>query len=84
MAKRTFQIYRYDPDQDAKPAMQTIEIEQALGEGLDPGVKIARGPDRIHVGTKPSRLPGSRLPRQKSNHDANYATGTLAGFRDES
>ena len=26
-AKRTFQIYRYDPDKDAKPYMQTIEIE---------------------------------------------------------
>ena len=25
--KRTFQIYRYDPDQDAKPYMQTIEVE---------------------------------------------------------
>src|SRR6185369_5271014 len=25
--KRTFQIYRYDPDKDAKPRMQTIEIE---------------------------------------------------------
>jgi succinate dehydrogenase / fumarate reductase iron-sulfur subunit len=24
---RTFQIYRYDPDKDAKPYMQTIEIE---------------------------------------------------------
>src|SRR3990167_6426479 len=26
MQKRTFQIYRYDPDKDAKPYMQTIEI----------------------------------------------------------
>lgn len=25
--KRTFQIYRYDPDKDAKPYMQTVEIE---------------------------------------------------------
>src|SRR4029434_6283439 len=25
--QRTFQIYRYDPDKDAKPYMQTIEIE---------------------------------------------------------
>ena len=25
MATRTFRIYRYDPDQDAKPSMQTIE-----------------------------------------------------------
>ena len=27
MTKRTFQIYRYDPDTDAKPYMQTIEVE---------------------------------------------------------
>ena len=27
MQKRTFKIYRYDPDKDAKPYMQTIEIE---------------------------------------------------------
>ena len=27
MQKRTFQIYRYDPDKDAKPYMQTVEIE---------------------------------------------------------
>ncbi len=25
--KRTFEIYRYDPDKDAKPYMQTFEIE---------------------------------------------------------
>ena len=27
MAKRTFKIYRYDPEKDAKPYMQTIEVE---------------------------------------------------------
>ena len=27
MSKRTFQIYRYDPDADAKPYMQTIDVE---------------------------------------------------------
>jgi len=27
MAKRTIQIYRYNPDADAKPYMQTIEVE---------------------------------------------------------
>src|SRR5450756_3054432 len=27
MAKRTFQIYRYNPDTDAKPYMQTLEVE---------------------------------------------------------
>ena len=27
MQKRTFQIYRYDPDKDAKPYMQTVSVE---------------------------------------------------------
>src|SRR6476620_1730253 len=27
MQKRTFQIYRYDPEKDARPYMQTIDIE---------------------------------------------------------
>ena len=27
MTKRTFQIYRYNPDTDVKPYMQTIEVE---------------------------------------------------------
>ena len=27
MTKRVFQIYRYDPDTDAKPRMQTLEVE---------------------------------------------------------
>ena len=27
MTKRTFKIYRYDPDTDTKPYMQTIEVE---------------------------------------------------------
>jgi len=27
MAKRTFKIYRYDPDKDAKPYMQSIDVE---------------------------------------------------------
>ena len=27
MQKRTFKIYRYDPDKDAKPYMHTVEIE---------------------------------------------------------
>ena len=27
MTKKTFEIYRYDPDADAKPRMQTLEVE---------------------------------------------------------
>ena len=40
MAKRTFEIYRYDPDKDAAPRMQTYEIdidshERMLLDALD-------------------------------------------------
>ena len=34
MAKRTFKIYRYDPEKDAKPYMQTIEVELAGNERM--------------------------------------------------
>jgi len=53
--KRTFQIYRYDPDKDAKPYMQTIEIEldghermllDALPEERHP---LVRGTDVAHL-----------------------------------
>ena len=27
MTLRTFQIYRYDPDSDDKPRMQTLQVE---------------------------------------------------------
>ncbi|WP_235024954.1 2Fe-2S iron-sulfur cluster-binding protein, partial [Caballeronia arvi] len=27
MAKRIFEVYRYDPDKDAAPRMQTYELE---------------------------------------------------------
>ena len=34
MQKRTFHIYRYDPDQNAKPFMQKVEIELAGDERM--------------------------------------------------
>jgi len=34
MAKRTFHIYRYNPDTDAKPYMQTHEIELDAGDRM--------------------------------------------------
>jgi len=41
MSKRTFQIYRYDPDADAKPYMQTVEVElDGLHIGLGISVRI--------------------------------------------
>ena len=53
MTKRTFQIYRYDPDKDVKPYMQTIEVELDGSERMlldalmklkaqDPGITFRR------------------------------------------
>ena len=44
MAKRTFQIYRYNPDTDAKPYMQTLEIDLDGGDRmlLDALVKLKK------------------------------------------
>ena len=42
MQKRTFKIYRYDPDKDAKPRMETIELKLQSNERmlLDALVKL--------------------------------------------
>ena len=53
MSLRTFQIYRYDPDTDAKPRMQTLQVEldgsermllDALGKlkSVDPSLSFRR------------------------------------------
>lgn len=53
MQKRTFKIYRYDPEKDEKPYMQTIEIELEGNErmlldaliklkALDPSISYRR------------------------------------------
>ena len=53
MAKRAFKIYRYDPDTDSKPYMQTIEVELDGSErmlldalmklkALDPSISFRR------------------------------------------
>ena len=53
MTKRTFHIYRYDPDKDAKPYMQTIDVELDGNErmlldalmklkAVDPGISFRR------------------------------------------
>ena len=47
--KRTFEIYRYDPDRDAKPYMQTFEIELEGTERmlLDALMKLKKMDDSI-------------------------------------
>ena len=47
--KRTFEIYRYDPDKDAKPYMQTFEIELEGSERmlLDALMKLKKMDDFI-------------------------------------
>ena len=49
MDKRTFEIYRYDPDKDAKPYMQTFEIELEGTERmlLDALMKLKKVDDSI-------------------------------------
>ena len=49
MDKRTFEIYRYDPDTDAKPYMQTFEIELEGTERmlLDALMKLKKMDDSI-------------------------------------
>ena len=46
MQKRTFKIYRYDPDKDAKPRMETVELELQGNERmlLDALVKLKAHP----------------------------------------
>ena len=50
MAKRTFKIYRYDPDKDAKPYMQSIELELDGSERmlLDVLVKLHEGAENVN------------------------------------
>ena len=44
--KRTFKIYRYDPDKDAKPYMQTVEVEldghERMLKAQDPSISFRR------------------------------------------
>ena len=49
MSLRTFQIYRYDPDTDAKPRMQTLEVELDGSERklLDVLVRLKRVDDTL-------------------------------------
>lgn len=51
MAQRTFQIYRYNPDTDAKPYMQTIKLELDGSERmlLDVLTKLKEVEDRKSV-----------------------------------
>ena len=62
MEKRTFKIYRYDPDKDTKPYMETVEIE------LDGDPRARERPMAAVVsalsdlGVDLDAAPGGRLP----------------------
>jgi hypothetical protein len=74
MQKRTFQIYRYDPDKDAKPYMQTIEIELDGHERmlLDALMKLkAVDPDAV----VPPLLPRRRLRLRRHEHQRQERSG---------
>ena len=66
MAKRTFQIYRYDPDKDAKPYMQTVEVELDGSERmlLDALKTVRRFPPALPVQR------AAVLPARKNQHSA--------------
>ena len=51
MTQRTFQMYRYDPDKDAKPYMQTIAVELDGGERmlLDALIRIKEKDDTLSL-----------------------------------
>ena len=58
MTKRVFQIYRYDPDVDQKPRMQTIEVELDGSERmlLDALIKLKRTDEAIAAYTSAAAL----------------------------
>jgi hypothetical protein len=72
--KRTFQIYRYDPDKDAKPYMQTVEVELDGHERmlLDALMKLkAAGPDAV----VPPLVPRRRLRLRRDEHQRQERPG---------
>jgi succinate dehydrogenase / fumarate reductase iron-sulfur subunit len=64
MQKRTFQIYRYDPDKDAKPYMQTIEIELDGNERmlLDALIKLKARTRRCRSAAPAAKASAVRTP----------------------
>ena len=59
MTARTFQIYRYEPDRDAKPRMQTLTVEVDGAERmlLDALMKL-KAVDVCRKGLNPTRAIG--------------------------
>ena len=55
--QRTFKIYRYDPDKDAKPYMQTVTIELDGHERM-----LLDALDRKSTRLNSSHIPLSRMP----------------------
>ena len=53
MTKRVFQIYRYDPDTDTKPRMQTIEVEL---DGSERMLLDALNRDALHIALSRQQL----------------------------
>ena len=73
MQKRTFQIYRYDPDKDAKPYMQTVEIELEGNERmlLDALMKLKA----IDPTCVPPLLPRGRVRLRRDEHQRQERPG---------
>ena len=67
--KRIFEIYRYDPDRDAKPYMQTFEIELEGTERmlLDALMKLKKLDDSIASTTTHSKTTSTPCLRRRSS-----------------
>ena len=74
MTKRTFQIYRYDPDKDAKPYMQTLEVELDGHERmlLDALMKLKAVDPTLSL---PPLLPRRRLRLGRDEHQRQERPG---------
>ena len=77
MTKRTFEIYRYDPDKDATPRMQTYEIEIDSHERmlLDALIKLKAIDETLVV---PPLVPRRRVRLGRDEHQRQERSGLLA------
>ena len=77
MAKRTFEIYRYDPDKDAAPRMQTYEIDIDSHERmlLDALLKLKAVDETLVV---PPLVPRRRVRFGRDEHQRQERSGVPA------
>ena len=83
MTKRTFQIYRYDPDKDDKPYMQTIDVEldgserMLLDEGVTAIAALRERVKNIHLGDKSKVFNTARIEALEVENLIEVAQATI-------